>query len=92
MKKFNPVNHLTVRSLSHSNSTKRIISRTKDDNEELREVSSETFTNRNGSHPVDTNEDIPPALSGKKPVKPKGGTKNLKGSETIRKINGYKYD
>lgn len=75
------------RNFPHSNSNKEIVNRTRDDNEELHEYSSETFQNRKGGlkNIPDVYSDEP-ASTTKYPVKPKGGTRNYKGSETIRKM------
>lgn len=85
MKKFNPIDKFVVRSLSHSNSNRKLVARTKEDNKELSEVSSETFNNRKGNNPINCNDDIVPAMSGKRPVKPQKGMRKFKGSKSIRK-------
>lgn len=87
MKKFDPLKNLVVRTMSHANSNRRIVSRTKEDNKELQEVSSETFTNRKGNNPVNCNNDIIPAMADKRPVKPEKGMRKFKGAKSIRKEN-----
>lgn len=87
MKKVNPLNYILFRTLSHSTSNKKIISRTKEDNKELHEVSSETFTNRKGAHPIDAWDDVAPSLADKKPIKPAKGMRKFKGAKSIRKEN-----
>ena len=71
------------RQLSHSNSTKKIISRTPDDNAET-EFTNETFSNRKGSNIPDLYGDKQPEYY-KFPVKPNKGGRKFKGSKTIRK-------
>ena len=71
------------RHLSHSNSSKKIISRTPDDNAE-NEFTNETFSNRKGSKIPDLYDDKQPEYY-KFPVKPDKGGRKFKGSKTIRK-------
>ena len=80
-------NGYAYRHFPHGNSNKEIVNRTPDDNKELGEYSAETFQNRKGGlkNIPDVYSDEP-ASTTKYPVKPKGGTRNYKGSETIRKM------
>lgn len=79
---------IPMRSMEHSNSQKRIVDRTKDDNSE-NEYTAETFRNRKGGHGsvIDIYFDKQPAMTGKKEPKKNKGLRKFKGSETIRKLN-----
>ncbi len=65
---------------------KKIVNRTKDDNNE-NEFTGEVFKNRKGGlHNIpDLYDDKQPEYE-KFPVKPKDGTRKFKGSETIRRL------
>lgn len=78
--------YIFLRGLSHGNSQRKIADRAKDDTAE-NEYTDETFRNRNGSgkNLPDQNNDIFPAMTGKKEPKKNKGMRKFKGSETIRK-------
>jgi hypothetical protein len=80
--------YIFMRTFPHSNSQKKIVDRTKDDNAE-NEFTSEVFKNRKGGlhNIVDAYEDEFPVMSGKKEPKKDKGLRKFKGSETIRKLN-----
>lgn len=86
MKNYIPL----FRSMSHANSTRKITDRTKDDNIEASEFTNEKFLNRKGGlHNIPSEyDDIQPAMSGKREVKPEKGMRKFKGSDTIRKPKG----
>ena len=83
---MNIFDHIFLRSVSHANSERKIIDRTKDDNNEASEYTSNKFKLRKGKNIINQNDDIFPCMTGKKPVKPKDGTRKFKGAETIRKM------
>ena len=78
--------YIFLRNLSHGNSQRKIADRAKDDTAE-NEYTDETFRNRNGSgkNLPDQNNDIFPAMTGKKEPKANKGLRKFKGSETIRR-------
>ena len=85
---MNILNYIYYRTLSHTNSAKKIINRTEDDNKEAEEFTAKKFKNRKGGlrNTPDFYDDLIPCMMGKKPVKPKDGTRKFKGAETIRKM------
>ena len=78
--------YIFMRSFPHSNSQKKIVNRTKDDNAE-NEYTSETFKNRKGGlhNIIDSFSDEFPNMTGKKEPKKNKGLRKFKGAETIRK-------
>lgn len=82
--------YIFMRTFPHSTSQKKIVDRTKDDNSEINEYTSETFKNRKGGlHNItDAYDDSLPAMTGKKEPKKNKGLRKFKGSETIRKGSG----
>lgn len=85
--------YIFLRGLSHGNSQRKIADRAKDDTAE-NEYTDETFRNRNGSgkNLPDQNNDIFPAMTGKKEPKKNKGMRKFKGSETIRKMEAGEDD
>lgn len=83
-KKQKPEKPFDWRTYPHANSQRKIIDRTKSDNEEVAEFTPELFKNRKGGiHNVpNLYDDTPTSRSGKYPVKPK---KNDKKHDTIRR-------
>ena len=80
--------YIYIRTFPHSNSQRKIVDRTKDDNTE-NEYTSEVFKNRKGGNRNIPNlyDDEFPVMSGKKEPKKDKGLRKFKGSETIRKLN-----